>query len=95
MDATTQTLLIDLLIVPTIKKLAVERGVHGVTKENLEIFLKNPKKVMAVLKDNKGLAEKVTQDLADAVDNIASDAVDAFVAVFASFTPGGIGSNDT
>lgn len=95
MDAATTELFIDLIAVPTIKKLAKERGVHGVTRENLTAFANDPKKILAVLKDNIGLREKVTEDLADAIDNIASDAVDALTSIFAAVTPGGVERNDT
>ncbi len=95
MDAATTKLFTELVIIPTIRELAIRRGVHGVTKENLEQFAKDPKKVLTTLKDNIGLRAKVTEDLADAIDNIAGDAVGALVSVFASFTPGGVELDDT
>ena len=87
--------LLELLALPIATELAGRRGVHGVTKENIAIFVKNYKKIIAGLRDSKGLQNNVVMDLADAIDNIASDVVDAIVKVFAANTPGGAESDDT
>lgn len=95
MNQATTDLLIELVIVPVIKTLAVRRGVHGVTEENLKQFTAKPEKVLALLKDNKGLCASVVEDLADSIDNVAGDAVDALTAVFAAFTPGGVEQDES
>lgn len=91
MDDKTAGLLVNVILVPVVKNLAGRRGVHGVTKDNLKTFTKDPAKVLSLLKENTDLHKKVIEDLADALDNIASEAVNALVAVFRAYTPGGSG----
>jgi len=86
MDPATTTLLIDLVIIPVIKKLAARRGVGGKTRNTLEEFTKDPKKILTKLQKDSGLLEKVVEDLADAVENVAGDAINALTDVFALIT---------
>ena len=88
MDTKTVTLLTETVVIPVLKELAARRGVHGVTKENIEALTKNPQQILVNLGNNPGLKKKVVDDFADAIDNIAGDAIDALVSVFAAQTPG-------
>ena len=88
MDARTATLLTEIIIIPVLKELAARRGVHGVTKENIEALVKNPQQVLTNLQQSKSLQVKAITDFADAIDNVAGDAIDALVSIFADQTPG-------
>ncbi len=95
MNKETQVLLIDLVIIPVLKELAVRRGVHGVTKENIEAFTKLPHNILTGLKNNDKLRHEIIEHFADAIDNVVSEAVDALVAVFAANMPGGAIGDDS
>ncbi len=95
MDPVLQALLMEFVVIPLIRELASRRNIHGVNEETLGVFAKNPKRALLEIKKNPALRKEITTGLADAVDNIGSDAVDAVLALFAAVTPGGLGPNDT
>ena len=95
MDPVLAAVRMEYLVIPVIRELASRRNVHGVNEETLGAFIKNPKAVINELKKNPALREKVKTDLADVIDNIASDGVDAILALFAAVTPGGPGNEHT
>lgn len=49
MDPVVAALLIDLVIIPLVQELARRRDVHGVNKETLGIFLKDPSRAADLL----------------------------------------------
>ena len=93
MGTVEMALLMELVVVPVIKRLAQDRGIHGVTAETIEGL--DTKDVIAALKADSKLADTVTDDLADTVDNIVSSAVDAFFGVLIAVNSGVKRSDDT
>ena len=94
MSPATTRLLIELIAIPLLKELARRRGVQGVTEKNLKAFVESDD-IMINLKDNKPLNNKVIDAFADAIDNIASEAVDAIAWIFGANTPGGTESEES
>ncbi len=92
MGTVETALLMELVVVPVVKKLAERRGIHGVTKESLEMKITD---VIIALDNDKELKETVENDLADAVDNIISCAVDAFFDVLSAVNSGANRSDDS
>ncbi len=91
MGTVEMALLMKLVVVPVVKRLAERRGIHGVTKETLEMKITD---VITALENDKKLKETVEKDLADAVDNIVSSAVDAFFGVLSAVNHGVNRSDD-
>lgn len=79
MGPVEMALLMELVVVPVIRKLAQRRGLYGVNAETL----KNVKgaDVVKLLQTDAKLHQDVLTGVADAVDNIAGDAIDPMVEV--------------
>jgi len=95
MDPVASALLMDLVIIPLAKELLARRNIHGVTAESLELITKDPIHTLRVIQQTPALRTKIITDLANAADNIGSDAIDAVAALFAAMTPGGPGHEHT
>jgi len=89
MGSVETALLMELVVVPVVRKLMHRRGVTGVTKENLEnLKVRDVKKMLISLKENPGLLSEINEDIADGIDNIAGPFVDAFKSILISCTGG-------
>ena len=92
MGTVEMALLMELVVVPVVKRLAERRGIHGVTKESLEMKITD---VITALENDKELKKTVENELGDIVDNIIGSAVDAFFGVLIAVNSGVKRSNDT
>lgn len=95
MDPKTWALLVDLVIVPLVQELLRRRSIHGATKENLLQFSQNHKEIVKALQQSPTLRRDIITDLADAIDNVGAEAVNAAGELFAAITPGGGHVDDT
>ena len=95
MDPATAALLIEFVVIPVLRNLAERRGIHGVTEYNIETFVKDPKKALTILRESTSIREKVVDDIADAIENVAAPAIDALAEIFKKATPGGDPDGDT
>ncbi len=95
MDPATALLLMKFVVYPLVKELATRRGIHGVTPENIKAFAKDPDAILKVLAEQPGVRKMVIVDLADAVDNVLNEAVNAVGELFKVVTPGGVVEDDT
>ena len=81
-DPETVVLLYELIGWPLIEELLRRRGLHGVTQGQIEDLAKNPRKITTALMIKPHIQEQVVTDLADAVDNVFAEAVNAFATAF-------------
>ena len=95
MDPVILRLLVELILLPLLKELAGRRGVHGVTEANIRTFCEDPETVLASIKNNPALNRRVVEAIADAIDNLGSEAVDAISWVFGANTAGGPKDDNT
>ncbi len=94
MSPAATALLIELVIVPVIKDLLERRGIHGVTKENLESFAEDPEKVLTALAADRQLQATIVEMFADGIDNVLGDIVGGLGTLFAAVVPGGRDAGD-
>ncbi len=79
MGSVETALLMELVVVPVVKELLIRRGLHGVGMDDIKKIRKDPKKVLALLKNDRSLHIDVVKGVANTLDNIAGDAIDPVV----------------
>ncbi len=93
MSPVVMALIIELVIVPVIKELLSRRGIHGANKDTLKSFVKDPEAAVLMLQKDTALRRDVIKLLADGIDNVGGDIIEALVRIFAGTVPGGSNSD--